>query len=1021
LADWSYTVTHKPDGGISENDITDEVIAIPMFTDTGSGEVNEATIILNAVDGQFIKSGVNSKDKIEQYDVIRIEADDGFSAAGTQRGNYDKFFYVMKKQPIKSKDEGVRLQLELLGLESFLQRVQYIKPIFFETPWAVFKDICNLYNAQCETMHPEMPTLAKHDDTAYNKLPTNIENVYEFGVNEDTCFDRMSDIIDSMGASYSAGGVLNFFDLKFKYTGNDGSTLQTQVFSSGNDPDNSGDPGGQTIITIDNSTSVNVGETEGGIDAQTGTQVLAWGATDAGSLPTDFSKFYARQQFLNLFFPNWESGQSYGEDSRVSYDDGTVRKNYLSAIDSNTSTPPANWTQATPASYYGDEITYSPWTGGKTISTTLPGSVTLYLGLNIWKDGAADPTASYGLTDGARPMFWDHNLVINDGTFWRTYVDVKARSDEAGTPSDPPLYTHGEELPPQYLYDENRSISTFALRPYRGFKVLCTGDPIENNSKWFGYDEDKNGSAATASTVVDVNKKLIANSVLEYDGTQWKVFARPYKDQFNDNSDPVRLQVSNIEEAKIYRFYKDESNETWQNQTDDDMGNDCFHPVYKNPADEYVIRNYAGALADWSSPAAPTSAKVPIDVDESTGPYSNTTGNGPPWGTKNADSAIASGYFWHPKDELNIDMVGGLLWGTTVALTRKSVGFYGTGAWLSLKFPLPNTCQTQRTDATLGTYVGDIYGGGTNTGNPHEPATVDTQNMHFTHDGKRGFNNSSAEDFGQINSISFNIMVTYQQDAEGDGTFKNIFGEDGANFKMRCCLIDTSDNVVVQDFTVFFNNFWQAVSLPISGFEIFKGREPRYATSAYYNFMQPKGIDVQNIFIWRNLKMISIYTLDPYDEVGRYSPMAGRFCNTSFPNENRTCSIVLDALRFTKPLLTSTEVLPVLGSDVLIQSDFLEKPEIGNYEQLLGDVEAERQKQLFQRVEYDVTTSGKIDIGFGDYFNLADSEIVPAFTDPTESAGSVKLVAKRIEYSISKPLNGKGGFLRRIRGVRRFT
>ena len=92
-----------------------------------------------------------------------------------------------------------------------------------------------------------------------------------------------------------------------------------------------------------------------------------------------------------------------------------------------------------------------------------------------------------------------------------------------------------------------------------------------------------------------------------------------------------------------------------------------------------------------------------------------------------------------------------------------------------------------------------------------------------------------------------------------------------------------------------------------------------------------------------------------------------------------------------------------------------------NYEQLKSDAVAEQQKHLFQRVEYDVTTTGRFDIGFGDYFNLADSEIVPAFTDPTESAGSVKLVAKRIEYSISKPLNGKGGFLRRIRGVRRFT
>ena len=105
----------------------------------------------------------------------------------------------------------------------------------------------------------------------------------------------------------------------------------------------------------------------------------------------------------------------------------------------------------------------------------------------------------------------------------------------------------------------------------------------------------------------------------------------------------------------------------------------------------------------------------------------------------------------------------------------------------------------------------------------------------------------------------------------------------------------------------------------------------------------------------------------------------------------------------------------------VIQPDFLEKPEISNYEQLKSDAEAEKQKHLHQRVEYDVTTTGRFDVGFGDYFNLADDEIIPAFTNPTESAGQVKLVAKRIEYSISKPLNGKGGFLRRIRGVRRFV
>ena len=990
-----------------------------MFTDTGSGEVNEATLLLNAVDGQFIKTGINSQPKIEQYDRIRIRADDGFSAAGTQRGSYDKFFYVMKKQPIKSKDEGVRLQLDLLGIECFLQRIQYIKPFFFETPWAVFKDIGDYFNASRASTSTIMPTIDRHDDDEYNKLPTNIENVYEFGVNEDTCFDRMSDVIDSMGASYSAGGVLNFFDLKFDYDDN-GTTLEPQVFSSGNDPADSvtpGDPGGHTIITIDNSTSVNVGETDGGIDAKTGTQVLAWGATDSGSLPTDFSKFYARQQFLNLFFPNWDSTQSYGDGSKVSYNDGTTRKNYTSDEDDNTSEPPTDWTVASPASYYGDAIKYSPWTTDRAIT--------------VWKGGAADPTASYGHTcmdegctvGGGSPSFWDHNLVINDGYFWRTTVDAKARSDEAGTPSDPPLYTHGEELPPQYLYDDLRSISSFSLKPYRGFRVLCTGDPIANDSKWFGYDENKDDGAATASTVVDINKKLITNSVMEYDGTQWKVFARPYEDQFNDNDNPVGLQVTNIEESKTYEFdtrptigiipVTNPNYKTWVNKTDVDMGNDAFHAV--DYADgEWKITNVPGVLANYAKTAygegeSPPSTD-PADVNDSDGPYSNDTGNGPPWSSVNADSAVEVVYKWSPAQIFKKDNV------STEGLSgRTYTNFFKSGAWLSLKFPLPNTNQTQLTSTV--NYVGDIYGGGDNTvDKPHEPATIDVQNMHMTSDGQRGFNHTTSEDFGQLNSISFNMKLKYEQElVYGITGFSNIWGDDGANFKMRCCLIDTSDNVVTQDFTIFFNDFWQSISLPINGFEIFKAREPRYATSGYYYFAQPKGIDVQNIFVWRNLKSISIYTLDPYDEVGRFSPKQGRFCNGG--DSQRKCTLTLDALRFTKPLLASSGV--IVSGDV-VQPDFLEKPEIGNYEQLKADAEAEKQKHLFQRVEYDVTTTGKIDIGFGDYFNLADSEIVPAFTDPTESAGSVKLVAKRIEYSISKPLNGKGGFLRRIRGVRRF-
>ena len=89
-------------------------------------------------------------------------------------------------------------------------------------------------------------------------------------------------------------------------------------------------------MTIDNSTSVNVGETDGGIDAKTGNQVLAWGAAEGGSLPTDWSRFAARQQFLNLGFPEWEAPPTtYGEYSKVSWDDddGDGRVNYIADAD----------------------------------------------------------------------------------------------------------------------------------------------------------------------------------------------------------------------------------------------------------------------------------------------------------------------------------------------------------------------------------------------------------------------------------------------------------------------------------------------------------------------------------------------------------------------------------------------------------------------------------------------------------------------------------------------------------------
>ena len=355
MADWEYSIRHywSIGGSSSFQTLEDDVISIPMITDTGSGEVNSAIIVLNAVGGQYISDDTSgdagAKRLIKQHDIIRVRLRDltygTADVAGTQRGEYIKFFNVVKKIPIKSKSEGVRLQIELLGIEKWLQGINYAKPHYFQSAGIVFEDICNLYNANKGT---DMPTITNFqtNKTTYpdskNDLDLTADNVWDFGVNEDNCFDRMSEVIDKLGASAAAGGVLDFYDLRMLY--DDKDEITPEVFSSGNETavDGSGvttHVGGFPIITVSNSTAVNVGESDGGIEAEEGTLINSWGANDAGSLPTAFSRFMSRQEWFNQPFPNWVVGTNYIKDMKVSYTDAAAgadqgnRKNYVASSD----------------------------------------------------------------------------------------------------------------------------------------------------------------------------------------------------------------------------------------------------------------------------------------------------------------------------------------------------------------------------------------------------------------------------------------------------------------------------------------------------------------------------------------------------------------------------------------------------------------------------------------------------------------------------------------------------------------
>ena len=182
-------------------------------------------------------------------------------------------------------------------------------------------------------------------------------------------------------------------------------------------------------------------------------------------------------------------------------------------------------------------------------------------------------------------------------------------------------------------------------------------------------------------------------------------------------------------------------------------------------------------------------------------------------------------------------------------------------ALLSMRFPFPTTT-AQSPDTTAGRehgkLIGDWYGGGTNTDNPHEPATLDTQNMHLTHDGERGFNNGlSSEDFGQISGVSFMTKLWFLRKRVIDAGWEDVDGDDGSNFKMRCVLIDTDDNVVTQDFVIPFNNTWTSITLPVSGFDaqfrnflyVMDAREPTEHGNPVKSMHELRSTSLSRVFV----------------------------------------------------------------------------------------------------------------------------------------------------------------------------
>ena len=189
----------------------------------------------------------------------------------------------------------------------------------------------------------------------------------------------------------------------------------------------------------------------------------------------------------------------------------------------------------------------------------------------------------------------------------------------------------------------------------------------------------------------------------------------------------------------------------------------------------------------------------------------------------------------------------------------------------------------------------------------------------------------------------------------------------------------------------------------------------------------PQELEIVNRFAFREIQMIGWQIQDFYDEFGRYAPdITGDALDFNIDNTSLakifggTLAITVDDFHFTKPLLAIAST----GTDRNLEAEFRKRPHIISYTQLVNDAETELEKEQFQLKQYQIETAGSelFALRFGDSFFFANDLLVNDQDDSTNpDEKKIKLVIKHIQYNLTAPGTGEGGFTRQITSVKRFV
>lgn len=1015
----TVTWADESDNYVTTADITNDIKGIPLFTRTGTGEINEAILTIRARDGRYITS--TTPKQIDQFDRIRIECTD--SGGNT----YDRWFEVDEIIPTQTKKEGTILTVECLGTEYHTQRVHFSRPFWFTDGKTVIQNMGDSHKENTSDLAGNrQPLLTKHlTSDAYSTstlvgsdIPAFTLNHYEYGLHEDNFYNRLLDMSEGFGSPVASGGILEFFDFTFETDAV--NSIQLAMCVSGERRRSLTDFG--NMVTLENTTAINVGDQEGGIANEAGTLINSWGANTMGSLPVERSK-YKSQIWQFLFRPYWVSGIAYKSGSKVTLKESDAStfggSHWKANVDTTAGDKPSvsgKWDRIFMGGEFGNSLEYSLWTTEKASLWIQPGSNPTVVTQGTAAVGTAVLTAgavsSVTINTAGTGYFGTVEVLFTGGTPERPAYG-KVTTDSAGTVTGVTITEGGTgyDIVPTVVfsgggadgwtnsgsgteagfYDSNLTIS------HEDFRRIFVTERMEGTGGVDSHPLDARflmadavswprghrvlsiGTNSLANPAVkDRNGILFEDSVIERQtvrdgavGFEWVVIHK-----LDDNNDEFQIVVK--DEGIIYRW--DADTKTFSTIETQDLGNDCHH-VFKSITNVFGFDRKTRYVDNVKFP----------ETAENNASF-----------TKNVKSAIEVVY-----EAPNI-----------VATALNAEAYYKKGAWLNFEFPYPVRDAISPFTYTEG--VGDLYGGGTRSvaTSINEPATLDISNMGYTHDGFLGFNHGdSSADLGPISSIAFAIRLKILDAAD------NVLNGTGT---IRVTGYDTKDHVVTQDFEVrFTDGTWQPANLPISGFSLYKANKPRWidensiSLAGFINLINPSEQELVEIFEWRNVRFWTIQIQNFYDDDGRYAP-EGNVEDMDNIGINTVAGgkiiMAIDDFHFKKPLLVNTGQQLVRN----LETTFLQRPDIMIYDQLLNDAKAQLEIEKFRTKEFKIESSGQniFDIEYSEAFILKNDKVV---SDSDNGTGTIVLVPKRIEYSITKPVGGAGGLRRTVLGRKRFT